>query len=125
MELFRSPCETCRGAGTLVCKHCHGSKIRKKFPVKYGKKANEHPLYKYECYVCGPYSPNDFTYENTPDDVGTLNVMANLKAAMCNRTRPHPYPASAGWCLQTSQVLQLCRPEAKISAFAMMGGNEF
>ncbi|GMH43543.1 hypothetical protein BSKO_11465 [Bryopsis sp. KO-2023] len=95
-ELFVSPCETCRGAGSLICRHCHGSKIRRKYPSKYRKKDNDHPLYKYECFHCGPHTMNDFKYENTPDDVGTLNVMANLKAAMSNKPRPHPFKNSAG-----------------------------
>lgn len=95
-ELFTSPCEACLGAGSLICKHCHGSKIRRKFLKIYKKKNNDHPSYKYECYHCGPYCPNDFKYENTPDDLGTLNIMANLKNAMCNRARPHPFPATAG-----------------------------
>lgn len=96
VELFTSPCETCHGAGTLICKHCHGTKVRRKFPTKYKRKNNDHPLYKYECYHCGPFCPNDFKYENTPDDLGTLNIMANLKNAMCNRARPHPFPATGG-----------------------------
>lgn len=95
-ELYNSKCATCDGAGSMICGHCHGTKMRRSAPLRYKNQDYNHPDNEYDCYYCGDYAPNDFKYENLPDDTETLNIMANLKSAMANKPRPHPHRAMAG-----------------------------
>lgn len=97
--LYRSPCHKCRGAGCVICRHCHGTKIRRLYPLKAQDPERlppDHPDLKYECYHCGPYALNDFDYEKEGTDEEAWNMMDNLKAAMANRERPHKSKAAAG-----------------------------
>lgn len=98
--VFRTRCPRCRGAGTVICRHCHGTKIRRSYPLlrKVSGRYIEYddPAIQYPCYYCGPYALNDFDYEKEDTEEEAWNIMENLNAAIANKPRPHKHKPSAG-----------------------------
>eukprot|EP00210_Caulerpa_lentillifera_P009485 g9045.t1 len=99
-SFFRSRCPRCRGAGSIICSHCHGTKIRRTYPmlrkvsgrlVEYDDTAIQYP-----CYHCGSYALNDFDYDREDTEEEAWNIMDNLNAAVANKPRPHKYKPAAG-----------------------------
>jgi len=99
-SIFRTRCSRCRGAGTIICRHCHGTKIRRTYPLvrKVSSKLVkfDDPVVQYPCYHCGPYALNDFDYEKEDSEDEAWNIMENLNAAMANKLRPHKHKPAAG-----------------------------
>eukprot|EP00210_Caulerpa_lentillifera_P009130 g8704.t1 len=99
-SLFRTRCPRCRGAGTIICRHCHGTKIRRTYPLvrKVSGRLVKHDdaAIQYPCYICGPYALNDFDYDREDSEDEAWNIMENLNAAIANKLRPHRYKPAAG-----------------------------
>jgi hypothetical protein len=127
-ELFIDRCPQCFGTGRMTCRRCKGSKTLRSWPERLVIDSYGEPLLLHKaddvnnCWECGELSPIDFDLatEDVNDDMLSLRIMQNFRAAQAGSLLPYDFNPSAG-CVLCS----LCRGSRTVRRFTPNWGKLF